>query len=81
MHGNVLYYVFHILIQIKVNAYTFREKPSAIFIYACLFNRGLLLKKRICSCKSKFFSLWLGPFIKDYVIHGTNQEVTKVVSL
>ena len=48
----------------KVTGYTFRGSNSVIFIFASLklLNRGVLLKKRICSCRSKFFPLRVDPF-------------------
>ena len=45
-----------VLDKIKVNRYIFRGSKS-IFIFASLTSGGLLLKERICSPRSKFFSI------------------------
>ena len=52
---------------VKVNGYTFRENNSAIFKFAYLFKRGPLLKKRICSIRSKFFSLRVDSLFEGFV--------------
>ena len=54
----------------KVTGYTFRESNSVIFIFASLLNRGLLLKIRICSCRSKFFPLRVDLFSEGFFRSG-----------
>ena len=59
--------------KLKVNEYTFRGNNSFIFIFATHLIRGQLLKKRICSPRSKFFPLRVDPILKG--LHN-KQEVT-----
>ena len=49
---------------LMVIGYTFRGSNSFIFIFASHLNGGQLLKKRICSPRSKFFSLRVDPVLK-----------------
>ena len=65
----------------KVNGYAFRGNNSSIFIFASLLNGGQLLKKRICSCRSKFFPSRVDPFWMGYFSQESKQEITKVVAL
>ena len=58
-----------------------RGSNSTIFIFAFLLNGDQLLKNRICSSRSKFFSLKVDPFLKGVIAQGCKQEVTKVASL
>ena len=46
---------------IKVNG-ACQGKQSAIFVFDSILIGGELLKTRICSCWSKFFSLRVEPF-------------------
>ena len=46
---------------IMVHGYTFRGSNSVIFSFGSLLKRGLLLKERICSKRSKFFPLSVHP--------------------
>ena len=50
-------------IQLEVNWYTFRKSNSVVFIIAYHINGGHLIKERICSCWSKFFSLREDPIL------------------
>ena len=45
----------------QVKGYAFRGSNSAVFIFVFLINLGQLLKERICSIWSKFFSLREDP--------------------
>ena len=58
-----------------------RGTPSASLNFASLLNRGHLLKKRICSPRSKFFPLRVDPTLKGCTVQESKQEVIKVVSL
>ena len=51
---------------LKVNGYTFRGSSSAGFLFAFFFNRGQLLKERICSSRSKFFPLRVDLLLKGF---------------
>ena len=55
---------------IKVNGYTFRRSNSFIFIFASHLISGQLLKKRICSFRSKFFSLRVDPIFRGLHCSG-----------
>ena len=54
----------YFVINIKVNGYTLGEATLYFFIYASHLIRGQLLKKRICSFRSKFFPLRVDPILK-----------------
>ena len=48
----------------------------------CLSSHsGQLVKERICSCRSKFFSVRVGPRLEGFCCQGKQTEVTEVVSL
>ena len=67
--------------RFKVNGYIFRGSNSLIFIFASHLNRGHLLKKRICSPRSKSFLLRVDLILKRAAFfQKSKQEVTKVVS-
>ena len=55
------------VLGIKVKGCTFRGNNAAIFIFASNLNRGLLLKERICSFKSKFFLFRGYHFEKGFI--------------
>ena len=50
--------------HLNMPGYTFRENNSTIFCFASLLNWGELLKERICSTRSKFFHLKVGPSLE-----------------
>ena len=55
-------------VSLKLNGYTLRGSDFAVFIFApppSFLQRGQLIKKRICSYWSKFFSLGVDPFWKS----------------
>ena len=55
---------------------------SCLFLFfASHLIRGWLLKKRICSHRSKFFPLRVDPFLKNFILQRSKQEVMKVVPL
>ena len=77
-------FIMHFIIRIYllVNGYVFSESNIAIFIYAYLYNWSGLLKKRICSSRSKFFPLRVDLILKGlFVIRGCKQEVIEVIIL
>ena len=51
--------------RFKVNKYTFRGSNSFIFMFSSHFIWGQLVKKRICSRRSKFF-----PLRVDHILKG-----------
>ena len=60
---------------VKGEWYTFKESNPAIFSFAGLSKGGelgklggQLLKKRICSSRSKFFPLRVDPFRKSFIV-------------
>ena len=54
-----------IIIYCKVNGYTFRGSNSVFFsFFASLLNGAQLLMERICSSRSKFFSLRVDHIFK-----------------
>ena len=53
--------------MIYVYGYTFRESNASILIFASVINEVQLLKKRICSCRSKFF-----PLRVETILEGLN---------
>ena len=59
----------------------FRGSRSDSFSFAFLLGGGQLLKKRICSCRSKFFPLRVDPIWFDFYVQGSKLEETKVVSI
>ena len=52
------------VLDFMVKRYTFRDNNSSIFFLASLLNRDQLLKERICSSRSKFFSLRVDPILE-----------------
>ena len=54
----------------KVNGYTFRGSNSYFLFFASHLIRGQLLKKRICSPRSKFFPLRVGPVLEGLDCQG-----------
>ena len=57
----------------------FQGKQLLFSFLASNLIRGQLLKKRICSSRSKFFPLTVDPILKG--LHESKQEVTEVVPL
>ena len=64
--------------MVKVNENTFKGSNSSSFIFVSLIIRGQLLKERICSSRSKFFSLRVYPFWLGYIVQRRKQEVQKL---
>ena len=61
---------------------TLSGEATLISIFASHLIRGQLLKKKICSIKSKFFTLRVDLILKGlHCVKKSKQEVTKVVSL
>ena len=56
--------------HIKEDAYIIRESNSSIIIFASILNGDLLLKDRICSSRSKFFSLKVDLILKWFCSQG-----------
>lgn len=52
-----------------------------IFCFASLLNGGLPSKEIICSLRSKLFPLIVEPLLEGVAVHGSKQEVPKVVPL
>ena len=50
------------------------------FIFSSLPYDDLRLKNRICSCQNERFHLKVDPFLKYFVIQGSEREFTRVVS-
>ena len=61
-----------------MSRYTFRGSNSTIFCYVSLLNEAQLLKERICSPWSKFFSLRVGAIWKDYTVNGAYRKTQKL---
>ena len=59
---------------------TLSGEATVIFIVASNINGGHLIKKRICSNRSKFFPLREDPFLRRLCLKVSNQVVTKIVS-
>ena len=65
---------------IKVNEYTFRGSNYAVIcIFASLLIWGQLLQERICSHRSKSFSLRVYPILKELRCKGSKQEISIVI--
>ena len=60
---------------IKVNGYAVKRSNSAILILPPFFNGDLFLKKRICSHRSKFFSLRTDPIWEWFLKKWRKNEV------
>ena len=57
------------------------EATPTIFTFAFLLNWGQLLKKRICSCRSKFLSLRVVHISKGFVVQRSKKEVKNCSSV
>ena len=60
---------------LKVNGYTFSKNNSTIFVFPSIRNGGQLLKKRICSNRSKFFLYEQTSFWNDYDVYESKHDV------
>ena len=69
------------LLLLNVNGHFFRVNNSAILLFTSHLTGGHFLKERICSSGSKFFPLRADPSLEEIFVHGSKQEVIKVVSL
>ena len=56
------------------------EATLPFLIFFSVHSRGRHLEERICSSRSKFFSLSVDPIFKGFFVHGTKLKVKKVVS-
>ena len=57
-------------IPVKKNGNSFRGSNSAIFFFASLFSGAQLLRKRICSNRSKFFPSRVDPILEGLYYVG-----------
>ena len=53
-------------------------RTSAIYKFASLLDRGLLLKETICSLRSKFFPLSIVPFLEGISSRKANKNTQKL---
>ena len=59
---------------------TFSGETTLLFyMFASIFRRGQLIKERICSLKSKFFSLLVDLILEPLSYRGSKQKVTKII--
>ena len=56
------------------------EATLSMASFASLINRGQLLKKRICSFRSKFFVLIVDPIMEGLCCPGKQVKVSRVLS-
>ena len=63
--------------QCQLTIDIFQGKNSAIFKFAFLINGNELLKKRICSHRSKFFPLRVDPILEVFFIPKSKQKSKK----
>ena len=52
---------------------------SALFIFTSLLNMGQLLKERICSSRSKFFSLRIDPLQQGFATLENKKKDIKLL--
>ena len=59
---------------VKMNGYTFRGNNSTVSFLTPLLNRDQLLKQRICSSRSKFFSLKVDLILELFGSREVNRK-------
>ena len=59
---------------------THSRDPSLLFSLLLHFTMSVLLQKRVCSFRSKFFPVRVDPFLENSVVQGSQQDIMKVSS-